>query len=167
MGGPGSGGFRGYGWPPGSADGPSQSSQSSTRPRKLPKPQRASKFKRYRKNRGKKATLREKALQEARRISAVREDHVNAFKRPQTWKKFRKSSKKKFVVFLHDTLPLWLRAKIIEFTECRGELVLLEVDKDPLLRCGEVKQSSHGGHPKKVKSPMAVPLKDLWLAPQW
>lgn len=170
MGGPGSGGFRGYGWPPGSADGPSQSSQlsqSSTtvRARKGLRVRKAINQKRYRTTRSKNATVREKALQEARRMSTLREYNVRAIKPLKHWTKFKQPSKKKFVVFLHDVLPLWLRGKIKEFTSCRGNLVLLDVDEEPMLKVGETKQCC--GPRRKVKSSMAVPLKDLWIAKEW
>jgi len=166
MGGPGSGGFRGYGWPPGSSPGPSQSSsQSSTKKRWKP-PRRNSqalKAKRYRKNRGKTATVREKAMQEARRISKVRKDNVLRFPKPRevSWRKFRKSSRVQVVVALHDTLPLWIRGQIKEFSECGEKLVLLNVETKPVYTCEEVKPVK--GWPRKIKELMAVPLKDLWI----
>jgi len=51
----------------------------------------------------------------------------------------------------------------MEFTDCGEKLVLLDIEKTPFLICGEVKRSIHGGPPKRIKSPLAVPLKDLWV----
>jgi len=168
MGGPGSGGFRGYGWPPGSAPGPSQtysqsSSQSSTKKRWKPPRSQASRAKRYRKTRGAAATNREKALHEARRLSELRKDNVIRFPKPRevSWRKFRKSTRAKIVLALHDTLPLWIRGQIEEFSTCGEKLVLLRVQTEPVYTCEEVKPIK--GWPRKIKSLMAVPLKDLWV----
>lgn len=160
MGGPGSGGFRGYGWPPGSLPCPaSQLSTYSTR-RRRPKASNASRQKKYRKRRDAKSTARDKALQEARRLSSVRRSNVRMYKAPSKWVKFKKTSKTKTVITLHHSLPLWLRCKIKEFTTCKDSLVLLKVEKEPYLRCDDVKPRK--GWPQKVKPLIAVPLGNLW-----
>jgi len=163
MGGPGSGGFRGYGWPPGSLPCPVSQLSAYSMPQmqqRRPKASNASRQKKYRKHRDPKSTARDKALQEARRLSSVRRSNVRMFKAPIKWKKFKKTSKIKTVITLHHSLPLWLRGKIKEFTTCKDSLVLLKVEKEPYLRCDDVKPRK--GWPQKVKPLIAVPLGNLW-----
>lgn len=102
-------------------------------------------------------------MHEARRISRLRKDNVARFPKPRdvSWRKFRKSRRVRVVVALHDTLPLWIRGQIKEFSACGEELVLLNVEPKPIYTCEEVKQVK--GRPRKIKQLMAVPLKDLWV----
>jgi len=106
--------------------------------------------------------VRAGALQEARRVCEVRKENVRRYRKPNiTWKKFKRNSKTKVVVALHDTLPVWIRGEVKEFTTCRDNLVILHVEKDVFMQCEELKPRK--GWPRKIKEVMAVPLKDLWV----
>ena len=101
MGGPGSGGFRGYGYPPGSQPGP----PDAQRVFKAPKPRQpgANVALKYRKNRDPRATQREYALQEARRYLKRGSGAKTAA--PRGWRKLKGATLHKEVVAMHYTLP--------------------------------------------------------------
>ena len=154
MGGPGSGGFRGYGWPPGSNPGP-----DAQRVFKAPKPRQpgAKVALNYRQKRDPRATQREYALQEARRY--LKRGSV-AKKAPRGWRKLKGATLHKEVVAMHYTLPVWLRCSVLEYTSCARKLVLVSVKGR--LKEAAVNRRVSGAKPK-LRKLMAFSFKDLYM----
>ena len=163
MGGPGSGGLRpgGYGSDElralmvSQSTGGSQTSSSKRAP--LLQSQRC---KSYRARRSPDSINRDKALREARRVSAPRKAHVNRHRRPASWKKWNRQAAG-VVRFLHDSLPLWLSGSVSEVGE-RFVIVQVGKKKTKAVKTGLTAQVRRGPAPK-IRPLMALPKAHLWV----
>ena len=161
MGGPGSGGFRGYGRPPGSDGG--YGTKAAAKARKPRKNYGAKSALDYRQTRGDVATAREYALQMARRACKRAPTKCSA---PKGWKKFqatvflKRKAKKNEVLALHHTLPLWLRCEVLELTSCAKNLVLVEIKGT---MSGDAVNRRVSGPLPKLRKVMAFPESALWM----
>lgn len=162
MGGPGSGGFRGKGWPPGSQGGYVSNGRVNAVKQNRKKVGAKAAVK-YRKERGEEATERDFALQMARRYSKRAPTKISA---PKGWKKFKaeiflgRKAKENEILALHHTLPLWLRCKVLERTSCAKSLVVVEIKEK--LSCDAVNRRVSGPRPK-LRNVMAFPESALWM----
>ena len=157
MGGPGSGGFRGFGWPPGSQPGPDMGAEAKAKAKaRKPRKTIAKRAKKYRATRGKRATEREYALNEARRNL---KRGLAAKRAPRGWRKLKGTDRSKSkVLAMHYALQIWLRCKMVEFTSCADNLVLVEVQG----RLDGAERRDRGPKPK-LRKLMAFPVKELWI----
>ena len=167
MGGPGSGGLRpgGYGSDELRALMLSQSSGGSQASSRANTPKSATllesqRSKSYRARRSPDSINRDRALQEARRVSATRQAHVKRHRRPASWRKWNKQAAG-VVRFLHDSLPLWLSGSVSEVGE-RFVVVKVAKRKTKAGTTGLTAQVRRGPAPK-IKPLMALPKAHLWV----
>lgn len=155
MGGPGSGGFRGWGWPPGSQDQPGSKKTAVV---KATKKAEATRALHYRKRRSKVLTERDYALKEARRYCTRAPTTCSA---PKGWRKFKATAENAMVVVaMHHTLPLWLRCKVLERTASAKKLVVVKIIGK--LSSPAVDRRISGPRPK-LRKVMAFQESALWM----
>ena len=162
MGGPGSGGFRGYGYPPGSQSESAQDRRKVKKTRKVPicGAKRTKKW-----EASLQAPQRERlsALKESRRVAAQRRENVAKYRKPvRAWKKWTAKSRVTEAFALHHSRPIWLCVALKEMTDLTKErLVVCKVKR--VFKTVASDEVFYG--PKfQVPSLIAVPRADLWIS---